>query len=195
MSRVRNFSVQARATPFAVITSSVLTAMREVTGDPLVGISVNQHGRTLAGTAQTAGLFVQTVPLHLGGQTGSPLETVRDVFFRTHDVFEYSLPLLVSGRYWNETLMVADRAAGLHVSLNEQPLSSSNLLPFTGTEAEYVQLVFPGGKRLLETVDVSWNLYETGPHLVAHYNENFFPSAAVEQLLEAAERFALPAGS
>nr|ADN26245.1 condensation superfamily [Streptomyces coeruleorubidus]ADN65342.1 condensation domain-containing protein [Streptomyces coeruleorubidus] len=194
-SQVHKFSLQARATPFAVVTASVLAAMREVTGDPLAGISVNQHGRMLPGTSETAGLFVQTVPLHLGRQTRSPLETVREVFLRTHDVFEYSIPLLVAGRYWNETLMVADKQAGLYVSLNEQPPSTYNLRAFTGTEGEYVELDFPGGKRFVETVVVAWNLYETGPELVAHYNESYFPGAAVEKVLEAAERFALSAGS
>ncbi|MFJ8155129.1 condensation domain-containing protein [Streptomyces sp. NPDC094468] len=192
-SRVQSFSRQSRVTPFAVVTSSVLTAMREVTGDPLVGISVNQHGRMLPGTAQTAGLFVQSVPLHLGQQTMRPFETVQDVFLRTHDVFEYALPLLVAGRSWNESLMVPDKEPGLHVRLNEYPPSSDYLPPFTGTEAEYVELHFPGEKRWLETVVVTWNLFETGPQLVAHYNRNYFPDRAVEQLLDAAERFALQA--
>ncbi|MFE7275915.1 condensation domain-containing protein [Streptomyces sp. NPDC057623] len=194
-SRVHKFSLEARATPFAVVTSSVLAAMREVTGASPAGISVNQHGRMLPGTSETAGLFVQTVPLHLGRQTRSPLETVREVFLRTHDVFEYSVPLLVAGRHWNETLMAVDRQAGLYVSLNDQPPSTYNLRAFTGTEGEYVELDFPGGKRFVETVVVAWNLYETGPELVAHCNENYFPGAAVEKLLEAAERFALSADS
>ncbi|MEX0167516.1 thioester reductase [Streptomyces sp. LMG1-1-1.1] len=190
-ARLHGLALRARATPFAVATASVLAAAREVTGDPAPGISVNQHGRMLPGTSQTAGLFVQTVPLHLGRELRSPVDTVREVFHRTHDVFEYSLPLLVAGRYWNETLMVPDRQAGLYVSLNDQPPSSYDLPPFAGTEAEYVELEFPGGKRFLETVVVGWNLYETGPELVASYNENYFPDAAVERLLDAAEAFAL----
>ncbi|GGN43742.1 hypothetical protein GCM10011578_094090 [Streptomyces fuscichromogenes] len=193
-SRVQNFSRQSRVTPFAVVTSGVLTAMREVTGDPLAGISVNQHGRMLPRTARTAGLFVQSVPLHLGRQSMGPSETIQDVFLRTHDVFEYALPLLVAGRSWDESLMVPDKEPGLHVRLNEYPPSSEYLPPFTGTEAEYVELQFPGQKRWLETVVVMWNLFETGPQLVAHYNQNYFPDRAVEQLLEAAERFALQAG-
>ncbi|WP_026057800.1 condensation domain-containing protein [Streptomyces sp. SS] len=193
-ARLRRFALEARATPFAAVTASVLAAAREVTGEPAPGISVNQHGRMLPGTSQTAGLFVQTVPLHLGRERGDRAGTVREVFLRTHDVFEYSIPLLVAGRYWNETLMVPDRQAGLYVSLNEEPPSSYDLAPFTGTEAEYVELDVPGGKRFLETVVVGWNLYETGPEIVAHYNESCFPGAAVEQLLDAAEAFALPAG-
>jgi Condensation domain len=192
--RVQEFSRQARATPFTVLTSSVAAAMREVTGDPVVGISANQHGRTLPRTSQTAGLFVQTVPLHLGRQAKSPLETVREMFHRTLDVFEYSIPLLVAGRYWNQTLMVADKAAGLYVAMNDEPPSADSLPPLTGTEAENVHMDFPGAKRVPETVVVDWNLYETRPELVARYNENYFPGAPVEQLLEAAERFALSAG-
>jgi hypothetical protein len=193
-ARVREFSRQARVTPFAVVTSSLLTAMREVTGDPQVGISVIHHGRTLPGTSETAGLFVQSAPLHLGPRSLSPLETVQDVFLRALDAFEYSLPLLVAGRSWNETLMVADKEPGLHVLLNDYPPSSDYLPPFTGTTAEYVELHFPGEKRWLETVVVSWDLYETNPRLGAHYNENYFPDAAVAQLLQAAEQFALPTG-
>jgi hypothetical protein len=192
-ARVREFAREARVTPFAVVTSSLLTAMREVTGDPQAGISVIHHGRTLPGTSETAGLFVQSAPLHLGPHSLSPLETAEDVFLRTLDVFEYSLPLLVAGRSWRETLMVADREPGLHVRLNDHPPSADYLPQFTGTAAEYVGLHFPGEKRWLETVVVSWDLYETNPRLVAHYNENYFPDAAVAQLLRAAEQFALPA--
>jgi Condensation domain len=194
-SRVHAFSRQARVTPFAVVSSSVLAGMREVADDPRAGISVNQHGRMLPGTSQTVGLFVQTVPLHLGRQSTKPLETVQEVFHRSHDVFEYAVPLLVAGRSWNETLMMTDQEAGLYVELNEYPPSIDHLPPLTGTAAEYVELTFPGEKRWPETVVVSWNLYETGPQLVAHYNANYFPDAAVEKLLEAAERFALPEGS
>ncbi|WP_063783912.1 condensation domain-containing protein [Streptomyces sp. WM6372] len=194
-ARVHAFSLEARATPFAVTSASVLAGMREVTGDPLVGISTNQHGRMLPGTSQTVGLFVQTVPLHLGLEVRSPLETVREVFLRTHDVFECSLPLRVAGRYWNEDLMVPDQEPGLYMALNEDLPSSADLPPLTGTEAEYADLDIKGGKRWPETVVVEWNLYETGPRLSAYYNENYFPGAAVEQLLEAAERFALPDGN
>lgn len=194
-SQVRRFSLQARATPHAVVTSSVLAAVRDVTGEPQAGIAVNQHGRMLKGTAYTAGLFVQTVPLHLGRRSGSALDIVQEVFRRTHDVFEYSLPLRVAGRYWNETLMVADREPPLFVGLNEYPAAADDLLPFTGTEAEHVQLKIPGGKRWPETVVVAWNLYETGPELVALYNGNYHRGAVVEQLLEAAEKFALQGGT
>jgi hypothetical protein len=110
-------------------------------------------------------------------------------------VFEYSIPFLVAGRYWNETLMEADRAAGLYVSLNEEPPSSYDMPPFTRTKAEYLELDIPGGKRALETVVVSWNLYETRPQLVAYYNETRFPDADVAQLLAEAERYVLPSGS
>ncbi|OSP41567.1 thioester reductase [Streptomyces sp. 13-12-16] len=191
-SRLYAFSRQARVTPFAVVASGALAGIREVTDDPTVGISVAHHGRVLPSASQTAGLFVQTVPLHLGRQSTSPLETVREVFHRTHDVFEYAVPLLVAGRSWNETLMVTDQEAGLYVELNEHPQSTDDLPPFTGTEAEQLNLTFPGEKRWPETVVVSWNLYEAGPQLVAQYNANYFPDAAVENLLEAAERFVLP---
>ncbi|MFB7467529.1 hypothetical protein ACFCZ1_29245 [Streptomyces sp. NPDC056224] len=166
-ARVHAFSLQARATPFAVTSASVLAGMREVTGDPLGGISTNQHGRMLPGTSQTVGLFVQTVPLHLGREIRSPLETVREVFLRTHDVFECSLPLRVAGRYWNEDLMVPDQEPGLYVVLNEDLPSSADLPPLAGTEAEYAELDIKGGKRWPETVVVEWNLYETAPRLSA----------------------------
>jgi hypothetical protein len=44
-TRLHESSVRARVTPFAVATAGVLVAAREVTGDALPGISVNQHGR------------------------------------------------------------------------------------------------------------------------------------------------------
>jgi hypothetical protein len=97
-SRVQDVARQVRVTPFAVLTASVAAAARDVTGDPVAGISTNQHGRTLPGTSRTAGLFVQTVPLHLGRPARSLAQAARNMFRRTLDVFEYSLPLLVAGR-------------------------------------------------------------------------------------------------
>jgi hypothetical protein len=193
-AQLHDLSVRARATPFAVATASVLAAARRVTGETVVGVSTNQHGRTLPSTSQTLGLFVQTVPVHLGRHAGGQVETVREVFSRTLDVFEYSVPLLVAGRYWNETLMVPDQAAGIYVGLNEEPPADYRMPPLIGLAAEPVELTFPGGKRWPETVIVAWNLYETAPELVARYNDNYFPRAAVEQLLDAAEKFALQPG-
>jgi hypothetical protein len=193
-TRVHEFAQQARVTPFGVLTSGVLAAMREVTGDPVVGITTNQHGRTLRRTVEIAGLFVQTVPIHLGRGVKSRLDTVREVFDRTLDVFEYTVPLLVAGRYWNEALMVPDRAAGVYVGLNDQPPSAYSLPPLTGVATEDVFMEFPGGKRWPETLVVAWTLYDSVAELAARYNENYFPSAAVEQILEAAERFVLPTG-
>ncbi|MFI9328699.1 condensation domain-containing protein [Kitasatospora sp. NPDC052868] len=193
-ARVHALARQARVTPFAVVSSGVLAGVREVAGDPTAGISVAHHGRGLPGTSQTAGLFVQTVPLHLGRRSASPLETIRQVSDRTHDVFEYALPLTVAGTSWNETLTAADQeAAGLYVELNEYPRSTYYTPLFTGTGAEYVELSLPGDKIWTETVAVSWNLYETGPQLVADYNANHLPGAAVEELLAAAESFVLSA--
>jgi hypothetical protein len=195
-SRVHALSRQARVTPFAVVTSGVLAGVRELADDPTAGISVTHHGRGLPGTSQTAGLFAETVPLHLGRQATSPLEMAREVFHRTLDVFEYALPLTVAGRSWNEALAVADqKAAGLYVELHEVPMSVYFTPLFTGTGADYVDVSLPGEKVWAETVVVSWNLYETGPQLVADYNANYFPDAAVEELLETAERFVLSVGS
>jgi hypothetical protein len=101
-SRVHAFSKQARVTPFTVIPSSVLAGMQEVVDERPVGISVNQRDRMLPGTAEIAGPFVQTASLHLERRSTSWLETVQEVFRRADDFFEYSLPLLVAGRSWNE---------------------------------------------------------------------------------------------
>jgi hypothetical protein len=190
-SRVHAFSRQARVTPFAVVSSGVLAGLREVADDPRVGITVNQHGRMLPGTSQTPGLFAQTVPLHLGRRSTSPLDIVQEVFHRSLDVFEYGIPLLVAGRSWNETLMVVDKEAGLYVELNEYPRIVNHVPLFTGTGAEYIDLSLDGEKLWAETTVVSWNLLETGPQLVADYNANYFPDAGVAKLLETAERFVL----
>lgn len=195
-SRVRALSRQARVTPFSVISAGALAGVREVAGDPTAGISVTNHGRGLSGTSHTAGLFAQTVPLHLAHETTSPVDMVREVFHRTLDVFEFALPLTVAGASWNESLAATDRtAAGLYVELHEVPMSVFFTPLFTGTGADYVDVRLPGEKLWAETVVVSWNLYETDPHLVADYNANYFPTAAVEELLETAERFVLSVGS
>jgi hypothetical protein len=195
-ARVQALSRQARVTSFAVIAAGVLEGVREVVDDPAAGIIVNHHGRTLAGTAETVGLFAETVPLHLGRTSSSPLDKVREVFHRTFDVFEYAIPLVVAGGYWHEELTATGRAnAGIHVDLQEQPMSSLFTPLFTGLGAEHVDLTLPGDNLWPETVVLSWNLYDTGPQIVADYNAGYFPDAAVEDLLDAAQRFVLSASS
>jgi Condensation domain len=191
-SKVQNLASQAKATPFAVVASGVLAGMREVTDNPTVGLTINHHGRVLPGTSQTVGLFVQTAPLHIGRQAMSPRETVREVFLRCLDVFEYGVPLHVAGNYWNENLMALDRESGVHLISNEE-FSSSEVKPLAlaGTVAEYIDLPVPGGKRRPETVVLHWNLDEASPRLIASYNENFFPNATMERFLQAAEKFVL----
>jgi hypothetical protein len=191
VSKVREFAGRAKATPFAVVASSVLAGMREVTGDPTVGIVSPHHGRVLPGTSLTIGQFILDSPLHLRGGTRRPLEVVREVFLRSLDVFEYGLPLHVAGNYWNENLMPIDRKPGIFMVMNSG-LPSFEATLLAGTVAGYVVLEVPGETRMwAETVILNWQLQETGSRLFAYYDENFFPSAAVERLIETAERFVL----
>jgi len=192
--RVNSLSLRARATPFTVVSAGVLTAMQKMSGSATVGISTNHHGRVVAGTSRTVGLFVQPVQLHLGRQTESRLETVQDLWHRSLDVFEYGLPLLVAGRHWGEALMLPNRNAGVYVDLNDQPPSAYDMPPLIGTRAETVHLQFPGDKRWPETLVMSWNLYDTNPQLVARYNKSYFSREVVEELLDVAESFVLSDG-
>lgn len=189
-SKVRELSLAARATPFAVVASGVLSGMREVTGAATVGLTANHHGRVMPGTFQTVGLFTQTIPLHLGQARRSPLETVRGVFHQSLDVSQYMVPLRVAGNSWSENLVAPGTSAGVFVGLGEGISPPSNLA-LAGTEAETVDLEFPGALRPGETVVISWHLNGSASRLVASYNENFIPTALVEDLLRASERFAL----
>ncbi|MFK0174303.1 condensation domain-containing protein [Streptomyces sp. NPDC090306] len=193
-SRVLELARRARATPFVVAVSGVLAGMQEVSGAQTVGVTTNHHGRVLPGTSETVGQFVQTVPLHLSSRPRGPLETVREVFSRSLDVFEYSLPLRVAGKYWNEDLASVSRDAGVYVTLNETAPSLEEA-PLVGTKAEYVELDVPGGKSWPATLLLDWQLNGTAPQLVASYNENFFQDTAIESLLQAAERFVLSVDS
>ena len=190
-AKVHELSLRAGATPFAVVASGMLAAMHEVTGEPVVGLTTNHHGRMLPGTSRTLGLFTQTVPLHLRKEKGTPLETIRDVFLRSLDVAEHILPLRVAGSAWSEDLLSPDREAGVFVALADETPSDSGL-PLAGIVVEKVELEFPGAKRAPETVVVSWNLDDAGPQLVAHYNDEVFPDATVEHLLGAARDFVFP---
>ncbi|MET8234312.1 condensation domain-containing protein [Micromonospora sp. NPDC005298] len=195
-ARVHALSRQARVTPFAVVSTGVLAGMREVAGMPAPGISVTHHGRGLPGTAQTAGLFAETVPLHLGHRATSRLAMVQEVFLRTLDIFDHAIPLTVAGSSWNEVFTgTGQEAPGVQFELHEQPMSSFFTAPFSGTEADYIDVGLPNDKIWTETVVIFWNLYDTSPHLVAEYNASYFPEAAVEGLLDAAERFVFSAGT
>jgi len=192
-ARVHEFSLQADATPFAVVAASTLTAMRAVTGDPVVGLTTNHHGRTLPGTFSTLGLFTQAVPLHLRSEKMTPLETVRAVFLHGLDVAEHIVPLRVAGSSWLEDLLSLDQQPGVFVSLDDSAPSASGL-PLAGTVVKNVELQFPGSKRTPETIVVRWKLDEADPQLTAYYNDRFFPDVIVEGLLREAEGFALTAG-
>jgi hypothetical protein len=193
--RVHALSRQARATSFAVVSAGVLQAVREVSDDPSAGIIVAYHGRSLPGTDQTAGLFAETVPLHLGLPSSSPLDDIREVFHQTLDVFDYALPLGVAGRYWNEELTAPGRAnAGIHFELHERPMSTFFTPLFNGLGGEHVDMSLPGDAQWEETVVLSWNLYDTEPQIVAEYNPNYFPERAVDGLLHEAAKFVFSVG-
>ncbi|MEV5892534.1 condensation domain-containing protein [Nonomuraea fuscirosea] len=192
-AKAHALSRRAGATPFAVVASGMLAGMCEVSGDQVVGLTTHHHGRTAPGTYRTIGLFTQAVPLHLRSRPENPLETVRDVFLRSLDVTEYILPLRVAGNLWSENLMAPGREAGVFVSLEEDEPPSG--LQLAGTSAQHVEMRFPGAKRLPETIVVDWSLHRTGPRVTASYNEGVFPTAFVEQILQAAEKFVLSEGN
>ncbi|MFI5557880.1 condensation domain-containing protein [Amycolatopsis japonica] len=185
-ARVVDLARRARVTPYAVIASSLLTAMREVTDDPNVGLVTDGFGRILPGTSQAVGLFVETVPLHLTRRMTDPLETVREVFFRSLDVFEYGLPPLVAGRLWGQNLVTPGVKPGVHLYLYDgrgQP----KMKALAGTSAEFVRLEVPGGaQRWMDTIIVNCHLEEENPRFVATYNESAFPGDVVQQLLQVA---------
>lgn len=191
-AQVYRLAQAARATPFAVTASSVLAGMQQVTERSLVGLTTNQHGRIYPGTSETLGLFVQTVPLHLRGRETETIEAIRQVFLRSLNVFEYSVPLRWLGEYWNEDLVSLNRQAGIYFSLVEDSSSALDLPPLTGTVAEDVRIRVPGGMQWPETVVLEWNLQDDGGHLMAVYNEKVFSRGMIDDLLLATERFVLP---
>ncbi|WP_225854335.1 condensation domain-containing protein [Micromonospora sp. ALFpr18c] len=191
-ARVSDIARRARATSFVTVASAVLSGLQQVSGAPTVGATTPYHGRVLPGTSDIAGLFVQMVPLHLAAGSRSPLETVREVFSHTLDVFEYILPLRSAGRLWNEELVSTDRAAGVNVVLDKRTVDlGESLLP--GTTAEIVYLYVPGEVTWPRTIQFRWELDGTDPQAVVSYNENYFPSDIVESLIQAADKFLLSA--
>lgn len=188
-AKVTDFARRARATPYAVIAASVLAAMRQVTDDPTVGLATEGFGRVLPGTAQTVGLFVQGVPLHLTRRTTDPTETVREVFVRSLDVFEYGLPPLVVGRVWHQNLASPDAKPGVQLYFhNGNPVPSARAL--AGTSAEPVHLEIPGGaNNWVDTIIVGFHLNATSTRITAAYNEDIYPSDIVGQLLKDAAKF------
>jgi hypothetical protein len=54
-----------RVTKFALVTSTVLTAMTHVLGDSRAGLSLDVHGRLLPGSGAGIGLFSHGVPLNV----------------------------------------------------------------------------------------------------------------------------------
>ncbi|MFB7465170.1 condensation domain-containing protein [Streptomyces sp. NPDC056224] len=193
-ARVLDLAKRARATPFVTVASAVLASLQEVSGAPTVGATTPFHGRVLPGTADIAGLFVQMVPLQLTAGARRPLETVREVFSHTLDVFEYNLPLRSAGRLWNEELVSVDRQAGVSVTLDKRTMSFGESL-LVGTKAEIVPLYVPGEVTWPRTLQFMWEMDGMAPRLSVYYNENYFPDEAVESLIQAAENFVLSTDS
>ncbi|MFI6919973.1 condensation domain-containing protein [Nonomuraea spiralis] len=192
-SRVRQLARQARATPFVVVTAAILAGMKEATGASSVGVSVAHHGRALPYTAKTLGQFVQRVPLHLDGEPGGPLETVRDVFGRSLDVFDYALPLDIVERSWGLDLTSSIGGNGAHVTL-DQSGEGFRGSPLAGTRAEPVQVPAPGGHGLVDPLIFAWWLDEVVPRVVVHYDESLITTEAVEAVVDVAARFAVSDG-
>lgn len=192
-SRVRDLARHARATPFVVVTSAILAGMKKATGASSVGVSVAHHGRALPHTAKTLGQFVQRVPMHLDGEPGEPLETARDVFGQSLDVFEYALPLDIVERSWGLDLTSSIGGNRAHVTL-DQSGEGFRGSPLAGTQAEPVQLPAPGGHGLVDPLIFAWWLDEAVPRLVVHYDESLITTEAVETIVDVAARFAVSDG-
>ncbi|WP_394617101.1 condensation domain-containing protein [Lentzea sp. JNUCC 0626] len=191
-AKVGDFARRARVTPYAVAAASVLASMREVVDDPTVGLLTEGHGRVLPGTAQTLGLFVQGVPLHLTRKTTDPLETVQEVFGRSLDVFEFGLPPLVAGRYWQETLVAPGSTPGVHLYVYDGG-GLTRMQPLAGTSVEAFHLEVPGEPRSwVDSVIVNCRLDGANPRFDAIYNEDVHPSDAVAQLLRTAAASLVP---
>jgi hypothetical protein len=191
-ARVLDIAKRARATSYVTVASAVLAGLQEISGAPAVGVTTPFHGRVLPGTADIAGLFAQMVPIQLTARSRRPLETVREVFSHTLDVFEYILPLRPAGGFWNEELASVDRQAGVNVVLDKRTVTfgeSGSLL--VGTKAEIVPLYGPGEVTWPRTLQFRWELDGANPEIVVYYNENYFPDEAVESLIQAAESFVL----
>ncbi|NHA00369.1 thioester reductase [Nocardioides sp. W3-2-3] len=177
-ARVHAFALATRTTPFTVTTASVLSALLEITGDRSVGVTVNHHGRMLPGTAETLGLFVQTVPIHLRAADHSPAATAREVLGASLDAFERFVPLRVAGRAWGIDLVAPDRDAGIYVSHGEEVPADAVLQPFEGTTSVHPEFRVPGGKQWTDTVAIDWHLTARGPQIGAHFNADTFSESA-----------------
>lgn len=185
---VKEFARRARATPFTVLTAGVLAAMRELSDDPGVGLMTENFGRTLPGTSRTVGLFVQGVPLHLTRQTADPLNIVEEVFLRSLDVFEHSIPLRVAGNHWNENFVSPDGKLGVHFQLNDGR-AVRKVPAFAGTQSDQIMLNLPAGQpETPDTLLINGHLGER-PRFVATYNENAYSGAVVKQMLQFAAKF------
>jgi hypothetical protein len=189
-TRVDEFARRARVTPFAVAASSVLAAMRDMTDDPAAGLVTGWAGRALPGASQTVGLFVHHAALHLSRRTTDPFETVQEVFHRTLDVSEFGLPLIGAENLWGEKFTSRNAKAGVYMVFYEGT-AVPRVPALAGTSSEIVLLEVPGGPRIWEdSISIDCMIGGTNACLAATFNENLFPRDVVEQLLQAAAKFA-----
>jgi hypothetical protein len=182
---VVDLASSVRATPFVIVAAAVLSSMQEVTGTSRAGINVDHHGRILPGTSDTVGEFVHTAPLHLAACHSELAGAVEEVLHRSFDVFEYNLPLLAAGRFWNEELQDPARLPGVHVNLNQNnPALPPGL--FADIRAEHIDINLPGGRQWPETIVFAWHLSGKEPTAKVYYNDHFFQRHIVTALAEEA---------
>ncbi|WP_248580858.1 condensation domain-containing protein [Nocardioides sp. InS609-2] len=180
---------QARATPFSVIASAMLSSMQEVSGEDAAGLLFHHHGRFTPGCYGTLGLFTQGVPVHLRGTSPSRLDTVRDVFHRSVQTSDHILSLDIAGDTWSRSL-ISPRASEVFLGVTEGRNASTNVrLP--GITAESVEMKFDGAAAGKDTIVFVWTLRESHPHVTATYNRNLFPDESVDRLLRLAAAHAV----
>jgi hypothetical protein len=184
-SRIYRLARDLHATAFSVIAASLLRALGDISGKAEVGLTTNQHGRFRAGTSDTLGLFVQTVPLYLQRRDEQREIVVADVMSQVLDMYEYSVPLRWLSDDWEEPLVAFDRDPSIYLNVAEGDAGREDLQALHGTQVEGAELDLQGGKSWVKTVAVEWSTQPSAGSVVASFNSRAFPRSVVEQLIEA----------
>lgn len=102
MKEANEAARQWRVTKFALVTSTLLTAMSHVTGDSRAGLSLDIHGRLLPGAGAGIGLFSHGVPLNvdLAGELYAR-DRARAVADGLAEMLKYGVPLRGACPKWD----------------------------------------------------------------------------------------------
>ncbi|MET7869459.1 condensation domain-containing protein [Streptomyces cyaneofuscatus] len=175
-----------RVTRFALVTSTVLTAMARVLDDTRVGVSLDIHGRLLPGAGAAIGLFSHGVPLNVDLLADSDArERAQAVAVAMTEMLTYGVPLRCAAPKWGLDITRSHASTFVLFKFNAARWATDFRLG--DLPARICKLRPPKEEREIKLpglLDLELAEGSEGLTIEAHFDESVYPVRTVQEWLD-----------